>query len=258
MKSKINDSGFIHTVLVIITAGAIAGVGWYVWRSKNASNNIPSNDQSVPVTKIESSGFKEQGSLMPQIPSDWRLYENKEAGFSFWHPPKWGEIRLQESPTGSVGTTLSGYFTNYTLPKSVGFTTLSKPWGKAIDGPPLFGHFLIKDEQAVDYYTRQYRNDDKLIGEIKPTKIIHLEDGDKALVLGGQERLDWYRKIIPTPENQPFLVDYEYEKRLRTAYINFSSSYKEFTLSGFEFMYREIPTEDTDNFDLMVSSFKKL
>ena len=84
-----NRKGFslIPALLILVIIGLLAGTGWYVWDSKNNSDK---DQNSTSQTETKS------GSTKPGIPEGYIKYENKDVGFSFAYPEKWGTLTFNK------------------------------------------------------------------------------------------------------------------------------------------------------------------
>lgn len=81
------EKGFAHVALiavaVIILALAAFG-GWWVWEKNKEGRKT--NDAAAQNTDQEN-------EEKVKAPEGWKLYQNNEAGFSFYYPPEWGDVK---------------------------------------------------------------------------------------------------------------------------------------------------------------------
>ncbi len=92
---KLNSKGFsaVEGLLILIIVGMIAGVGWYVWHSKNVANSSYNNAASTSTTTNTSnkqSDSKYQSKLYPSlsftVPDGWKVNEPTKYDESTWGP----------------------------------------------------------------------------------------------------------------------------------------------------------------------------
>lgn len=99
---KLNTYGFsmVEVAILILVVGLLGAAGYVVWGSKNPDNNSPS--QSTQDTVAPKSPTSEDNTY--QVPSGYKLYENKQLGFKFAYPAVYGDMMSQPEENGVMIT----------------------------------------------------------------------------------------------------------------------------------------------------------
>ena len=162
----------------------------------------------------------------------WKIYCNEDLGFSFEYPEEWGNVDFGYA--SDVGTVKNGIFGG-------GFSKmLSSPGvvfgGSSIDNYPSrgssfddFKYYLGQNGTFLLYFPASGQNKGF---EFTINKTITIKDGEKALVIYGQEGYNFY------------------SKKDRIAFINLKGP----KFRGLVFKYVSIPKTEEVIFNLFIST----
>lgn len=97
---RIDKNGFtvVEIVLVILVVALIGFAGW-MWYQSNESNTEETSNVSQEGQTEQSGDNSDNTGEQPDIPDEWRRYNNDELGFSFAYPQEWGEVTYEASST---------------------------------------------------------------------------------------------------------------------------------------------------------------
>lgn len=98
---KNNHKGFalIEGLLIILIIGALAGVGWYVYKNPDSSSG--SDDVTFGSSTPEATAETTQQLTCNDSST---LYENQELGLSFCYPNEWGMVEQQIQEDNNLHT----------------------------------------------------------------------------------------------------------------------------------------------------------
>ncbi len=91
------EEGIAHIGLIILVVAVLAAItfsAWWVWNKNKISGqktNLSNNGQQNGAEQ------EEQTEDDIAIPAGWKQYKNSGAGFSFYYPPGWGEVKSQDN-----------------------------------------------------------------------------------------------------------------------------------------------------------------
>lgn len=96
MSQKTPSQGFVHLGLIIVTVLVVVAAGfagWYVWyRNQDEKQSNSTDNTSQPNGSQQPEEEQREGSTVV-APEGWRQYKNDTAGFSFYYPPEWGDVK---------------------------------------------------------------------------------------------------------------------------------------------------------------------
>lgn len=84
----------VEALLFIIAVGLITGVGWYIWQQRPENSQMLTDTQQK-TEKPEPKSYERSTT----VPEDWKLYSNKDYGFSISYPDAWEikEVDIDDS-----------------------------------------------------------------------------------------------------------------------------------------------------------------
>jgi type II secretory pathway pseudopilin PulG len=90
MRKQQDGFSLPHILLVLVLVGIIGFAGWRVYESQKATNK--SLDNAANASNVVKPGEK-QAAEEYKVPEGYTVYENKNLGFKFAYPEKWGQLQ---------------------------------------------------------------------------------------------------------------------------------------------------------------------
>lgn len=110
MKHNQKGLGVVKGLIILVTLGVLGFVTWYVWPTKDNTNNIDTTACSTTQATSNKSS---------QLPSGWNWYEIRDIGLKYAYPKSW------DPPTTQTNSGLEKYVASFTLGSSGTNTTVS-------------------------------------------------------------------------------------------------------------------------------------
>ena len=144
MKNRQKGFSTVELLLSLIVVVLIAGVGWYVYQSTKKTEDSLSNAESS-----SNSTTQKSEKVTPEIPADWKTYENKELGIKYAYPKLWENASKPDIVD-------AGSYTKMLVltPFTVKYEVSSKSWeySEPVDGNTTYEPEKLSSDSSKEVY----------------------------------------------------------------------------------------------------------
>ena len=148
---KKDQRGFsaLEAILILIAVALIGGVGWFVYKQKNAKPTKSSSSEPASQASNKSAG-ESSGTPSCAAPADYTVYTNTDIGYCFAYPTAWGTVTLHDGVINPDYEPDGAFWGSFSANADASFAHVKTDW--AYSGPGRGGPLNATGFTAYELY----------------------------------------------------------------------------------------------------------